>query len=164
MAILFTTGRSDCITSSSLESVSEQGDTVTYQMKISYDKISSQDSDHPVVLVVEWRDIRGKDHSEHIFLEDLRSSSRRISRVVTDNVGVCGTGCLVSGASLVSGEVVEDRDLCITISCSEGAITIGRLPQCQQTTVNNDLIVFPDDFSILERNKIPRRDRESRYL
>ena len=127
-------------------------------MKISYDKITTQDSDHPVVLVVEWRDVDGKDHSEHIFLEDLSSSSRRISRVYSDSdssVSLCGTGCLVNGASLVSGEVVEDRDLCVTIRCSEGAITIHRLTQCHPRTVDNDLVVFPDDFSILERKQSP---------
>ena len=99
---------------------------INYQMKITYDDISHEDSKHPVVLVVEWRDKNGEDKSEHIFLEEVGSTGRRISRVMGDSrkTALCGTGCKVDGKIMLDGAVREDSKLCVMIRCYEAEVLV----------------------------------------
>ena len=99
--------------------MSVKDNKIIYQMKITYDEVSQEDYDHPVVLVVEWRDITGKDQSEHVFLKEVGSSSRRISRVVGNSMtnALCGTGCEANGKKMLDGEVLEVTNLCLRLRC-----------------------------------------------
>ena len=137
------------MTSSSLQQQSVKDDKIFYQMKITYDEVSKEDSNHPVVLVIEWRDTQGKDQSEHIFLDDVGSSNRRISRVIGDSRrnALCGGGCTTNSRKLLDGEFFEDKKLCIKIRCDEGDVLIESLTNCQKNSSNDDSIVFPGDFS-----------------
>ena len=127
--------------------MSVKDDKIIYQMKITYDEVSQEDYDHPVVLVVEWRDTNGKDLSEHIFLKEVGSSSQRISRIAGNPMtnSLCGTGCKANGKKMLDGEVLEERNLCILLRCDGGEVLVGRLDNCEGN--NNDNIVFPSDFS-----------------
>ena len=124
-------------------------DRIYYQMKIIYDDISKDDSEHPVVLVVEWRDKNGDDKSEHIFLEQVGSASRRISRVIggSGKNALCSTDCKVDGKKLLDGEIRENTQLCVAIRCDEGEVVLEKLTDCDKHDDENNVIRFPDDFS-----------------
>ena len=129
--------------------MSVKDNKITYQMKITYDEVSQEDYEHPVVLVVEWRDTNGKDLSEHIILKEVGSSSQRISRVVGNPMthSLCGTGCKANGKKMLNGEVLEERNLCILLRCDGGEVVVERLDDCGRKDNNGDNIVFPSDFS-----------------
>ena len=138
----------NCVTSSILTEVESKGDKILYQMKITYDDVTEEDSNEPAVLVMEWKDRDNKEQREHIFLREISSMKHSMTGRVNDsnNSDICQRICSFNGKKLNDGEMLESTELCIEVTCHKGKIFATKLKDCDRKLKEKDIIVFPDDF------------------
>ncbi len=115
------------------------GGTKTYQMELKAERLSEADVREPMVLVKEYRKVKGRRRNRFKIIRVPRSTR------VFDTTGLApfGTGgvdcgedvCYINGRSIRVGSSYEDdEDLCVTFECvAPGTIEVDEVRNCDKS-------------------------------